>query len=602
MFRTVFLEIKANIPFYSHNKIVELQKMHGIEMGVHHYEKCGATNMLESMSSYMHRQFINHMLSENLPFSIIIDGSTDISESHYLIVYFQILERNVPSICFYRLIETSSDVTASGYFNSIINAMKSEERNLYDYFRHNLIGYVSDGEHVMTGVAGGLISYIRKITDNPIFAVHCMAHRLHLAIGNAYSSIPYFSSFDKLVNNLYKFYNFHSSKRRAHLKETSEHLNLPFYDLNYIYRTRWISSEFQAITNFKRVWVLINKDLESIIQDRTNFDIKSRDKALNLLKQIRGKKFLAILNFVFDVLEHLSFWSKKMQERSVLLVDFVEFQQSISQTFENLKVKNGKGLDLLLTNSVCEVGECESLDEYYNSESVKYLEIELLNDHNEDEDVPIPYISEIRETFLQNLKNAIKAYFPMKELILFNIFRPSKIPTEVIDSISFGAREVSSICNIFKLNDCDMLLEDWGKLIESIIESENFCDFRNRNTETFSFWSHFLNEIGIAWTDKTKMLIRIILVLPIGSADAERGFSIMNHVKSDRRARLVGKHLEDHLRIRINANDDLDKFPAKKYAQNWVHENHMRTDERTKIRKNTEKSENKKFLPKLSFL
>lgn len=85
------------------------------------------------------------------------------------------------------------------------------------------------------------------------------------------------------------------------------------------------------------------------------------------------------------------------------------------------------------------------------------------------------------------------------------------------------------------------------------------------------------NEMGISWTEKTKNLIRIILVLSIGCADAERGFSIMNHVKSNRRVRLV----EDHLRVRINANDDIDKFPVKKYAQNWVNENHMRTDEQT---------------------
>lgn len=62
---------------------------------------------------------------------------------------------------------------------------------------------------------------------------------------------------------------------------------------------------------------------------------------------------MAVLNFIFDVLEHLSFWSKKMQEKTALLVDFVEFKDKITQTFENLKVTNGKGLDFLLENSVC---------------------------------------------------------------------------------------------------------------------------------------------------------------------------------------------------------------------------------------------------------
>lgn len=85
MFRTVFVEIKKNIPFDSHSSLVSLQKTHGVNMGVHHYEKCGAISIMESMSSQMHKQLINHMLSKNSPFSIIIDGSTDSQENKFLI-------------------------------------------------------------------------------------------------------------------------------------------------------------------------------------------------------------------------------------------------------------------------------------------------------------------------------------------------------------------------------------------------------------------------------------------------------------------------------------------------------------------------------------
>lgn len=83
------------------------------------------------------------------------------------------------------------------------------------------------------------------------------------------------------------------------------------------------------------------------------------------MEQIRGKHFLAVLTFVFDVLEHLSFWSKKMQERSGLLADFVDFKDRLIETFENLKSKNGKAVTLLLENSECEAGPCDSIEDYY---------------------------------------------------------------------------------------------------------------------------------------------------------------------------------------------------------------------------------------------
>lgn len=219
MFRTVFAEIKMNIPFYSHPKMVELHKTNGLDMGIHHYDKTAATKMMSCMSAHMHRLLLQHMVSQNLPFSIIIDGSSDKTDIHYLIIYFQILENNIPSVVFYRLIQTSSDVTALGYFNSIINAIKSEEVDLHTYMRNNLIGYISDGENTMTGETSGLISHFRKIAKKHIFPVHCMAHRMHLAIGNAYASIPYFTTFDKLINNLFKFYNKHAYKKKMHLKD-----------------------------------------------------------------------------------------------------------------------------------------------------------------------------------------------------------------------------------------------------------------------------------------------------------------------------------------------------------------------------------------------
>lgn len=604
MIRTIFVEIKRNIPFSSHSSLVALQEINGIDMGYHHYEQTSAIRITESMSAFMHKSLIYHMLSENLPFSMIIDGSTDSTESHYLIIYFQILEHNVPVVCFYRLVETTSDLTAKGLFKSITDAMKSEEVDFYKYFRNNLVGYISDGERVMTGKEGGVISFIRQDVKNPIYAVHCMAHRIHLAIEKAYKTIPYFKSFDKFINKIFQFYNWHANKRKAHLRETAQNCNLKMYELNYIYRTRWISSELQSLTNLKKVWILLTKDLH-LISINNQFDKESRDRARNLVLSLRGKNFLAILNFVFDVLEHLSYWSKKMQERAALLVDFVDFKDKIINTFETLKTENGRELNVFLENALCDGEKCQTLQYYYLAETVTYFDVSLRNDRNDDE-IDVPYIDEIRSNFLDTIKFSVKSYFPDSDLNLFKIFRPNKIPAQESASLSYGVREILNLCQIFMWNECDDFLTDWAKLVESIIESEDFCTFRDKNTETFAFWSIFLNKQGIAWTEKTKKMIQTILVIPIGSADAERGFSIMNHIKYDRRSRLSGKHLEDIMRIRINGNDDIEKFPAMKYARQWIKENHMRTDDPRQQRKPknslNEEAEEKKYLPKLSFL
>lgn len=163
----------------------------------------------------------------------------------------------------------------------------------------------------MSGQKGGLLSYFQTNTDNFLYGIHCMAHRLELAIVKAMKTVNYFENFETFVNNLFQFYNLNNSKRKSHLKETAKLLNKKMHALNYIYHVRWISPELQSSTNLKTMWLVLMKDLQ-FIEDNLKFDQKTRTLADKLASQFRGKNFLVILHFLSDVLHTLSFWSLKM--------------------------------------------------------------------------------------------------------------------------------------------------------------------------------------------------------------------------------------------------------------------------------------------------
>lgn len=608
MIRTVFIAVKKNIPFDSHKALVLLQELNGIKMGYHHREKCGATTMMESISSNMHKRLLNHMMAKNLPFSIVVDGSADISDNHYMSIYFQILDNNVPVIVFYKLVLLSSDVTAAGIYKSVRDALQSEDVDFYNYFRNNLVGFASDGEPTIAGRNNGLIALIRDHAKNPIFSIHCMAHRLELIIKHALTKHEYFTKFEETINELFKFYNNFALKRKAHLRETALEMGAKLYELNYIYHTRWISSEYQSVINLKKMWSVLVTDLRKIT---TSNEFRSDDKIASskLEKLILSKHFLIILNFITDILEQLSFWSQRMQQRTALLVEFADFKQEFTDAFVNLKSNYGRDLAQFVLDVACEDYACQDVHDIYDNDNVVYKNIRLNNQNNDD----VPLLETIRDIFVDAIIEQMKSYFPSEDLKPFKIFSPKAFPTNAGIAITYGTFEIRKVCDILKLGDekeCIELVADWGNLVVSIVDSENLCKFRNSpKTETYVFWSHFLNEDGIVWTPRTEKLIQIILVLPIASAEAERGFSVMNHIKNKRRARLTAKHMEDIMRIRLNGVDELEKFPAARYARDFINEKHIKTDDPRWQKKATTSIEDddpiqnrKKFLPKISIL
>lgn len=97
------------------------------------------------------------------------------------------------------------------------------------------------------------------------------------------------------------------------------------------------------------------------------------------------------------------------------------------------------------------------------------------------------------------------------------------------------------------------------------------------------------------WKTEINLLIRIALVIPIGSADAERGFANMNNIKTSKRSSLEHETSEALMRIKING-PDITKFNSKKYAMEWIKQGGIRSDDPRKYGKQISDNDNKKYL------
>ena len=171
-------------------------------------------------------------------------------------------------------------------------------------------------------------------------------------------------------------------------------------------------------------------------------------------------------------------------------------------------------------------------------------------------------------------------YFSTESLGLYDFLIPTKLPIESSASLNYGLQSIRRISSDlgYKPNE---IVDQWQLFIPSLIDSTEFSAMRQADPAIF--WSKILCLDHLPWTEDLKALIRKVLVLPIGSADAERGFSILKHTRYDRRSLLTADTLDALLRIRING-PNIEDFNAVKYARLWEKAGHILTDSAAQVR------------------
>lgn len=212
-----------------------------------------------------------------------------------------------------------------------------------------------------------------------------------------------------------------------------------------------------------------------------------------------------------------------------------------------------------------------TLAQYSSSVSVRWQGKEL------DTADKFPRFDHIRSSLIDTLVEHIENYFPEGTLANFEILNPKNWDLEPGHIFHYGTAEIKELAQkLCPQFNADSIATQWRNIISEVVQNENqeFCKFRNGRPSTF--WKHYLGKER-TWPSEITQLLKTALVLPIGSSDAERGFSTMKYLKRNRRL-LKSTHLDHLMRIRINGPDDISRFHAVKYAKKWLEQGHWRTD------------------------
>ena len=167
-----------------------------------------------------------------------------------------------------------------------------------------VMGFGSDGASVMVGRRAGVATLLKQ--SNPeLIAIHCVAHRLALAVAQAGDAAPYVKVFKTLLHNLYSFYD-NSPVRTAGLSAIQSILHDPSLKLKQAKDHRWLSHEGACQT--------LRRTLQSVyVSLRREAAERNEPMVDGLCRQMSKFNFVATLYLLCDVLPHICRLSRVFQ-------------------------------------------------------------------------------------------------------------------------------------------------------------------------------------------------------------------------------------------------------------------------------------------------
>ena len=417
-------------------------------------------------------------------FSIIIDEATDISVTKSLGLCIQYLdnEANI-RVRAVKVIELKHG-TAEAITDAVFNYLSASSLD-----QQKLAGGACDGASVMTGPLTGVIARIKLKV--PLFlATHCVAHRLSLAAVNACADSSLVSRFQSLLNEIYSFFS-RSTVHTQHLKEVEKAMNDPQLKLTRATETRWLSHQ-NAVDALRRSIVSVKLLMEQEAET-------GNAVALGLSIQLKKPAFIATLLVLSDVLSLLGNLSRCFQSNTLNLLSVEDVVRDCKSALSELKdypLQGGYSMELGSLLATLEISE--ALDEH-------------------------SYVPQV-QSYIGKLIANIDHRFPQLHLTsLFGYFDPRNVHLG-----NLGA--MLELAEHFHM--------DGAQLWSEFLVYRSFA--KNLHLPSGMTPIHAVSKAILAPAKKETMsvlfplisdLLARLVVLPAASAEVERVFSSMKHIK-----------------------------------------------------------------------
>ncbi|XP_071166178.1 zinc finger protein 862-like [Mytilus edulis] len=463
-------------------------------------------------------------------YSILIDETTDISVLKQLIIYVKFMVGEECQIKFLAM-----EDLYDGKAVTITDKLKEVCKDANLQIKDKLIAFGSDGASVMVGRKGGVAALLKQ-ESSLLISNHCVAHRLALAVRQAADNIQEIKKFNVHLDALFKFYD-NSPVRMAALKNIQTISDNPTLKLKQPKAMRWLSHD-KACDTLRQILPSVMMSLEREANERHD------SLAFGLAKNVQTVQFITVLYSMCDLLPQLSMLSKCFQESGL---DYSTIQEQVQITLDFLDSR------LSIPGRYFKESETmiSTLEE--NGFSITRRGISDVDE----------FKRKVHDKFIIALSDNIKNRFPDAGLIsTFSCFDPSAMKNLDTYDLDFYAEE-----------KIQTLAAHFSQLMDEETVFQEFNSFKmvihkNKDKTTQFILQILMTKYRQLYPNLAR-LAEICMLIPASTADCERGFSVLNRVKTRARNRLSQKVLNNLMMVSTQGPEGKD-FNFNRAAELWA--------------------------------
>ena len=407
------------------------------------------------------------------------------------------------------------------------------------------VGVGTDGCSVMTSEAKGAI---KKIQEKAVYAerCHCYNHDLNLSLGKA-SKIPEVRNTMHTIQEVVSFFTA-SPKRNEVL------VRVVGCQLKGLCRTRWVEN-YQAVLRFVDKYAEIIEALEDI--EKWN-DRDTASKAASLISAIATFQFIIVLYILQDLFSATVPVSAALQTRNL---DVPAANELMRNTMKILEGKRAKAESLFAEIFTCssKIASDLHVDQTVPRRAKKQVHRSNHETSSSEQFYRVSIFIPLLDEVLQDLSNRfktdeagiVKRLTQLLPRAAGNL--KSKELEEIVDSLYSKYRELMTSGKKLFYNEMLLWHQKWKNKEGASTDVMTALDAADRDVYP-----------------TIHILLKILAVLPVSVASAERSFSTLSRLKTHLRTTMSENRLtalalqHTHRDAKVDIDSVIDLFGSKK--------------------------------------